>query len=138
MEKFSFRDLTQVYALLVCLVMILVILISLALALDNIASYTVPEIKAWNTLKDFESNEFYRRSLISYAAGNEKRQQQIDAFSDEELTTKRLADKTQTIQAKKAEGISGLISSLQWLFLSAAFFYAHWRLATRRARALTT
>lgn len=134
MQKLIFKNLAQIYALLVCFILIFFILISAIISTGNIVNFLMPELEMRETLIAFTSPKNYRLYLQSKAENNPEYLKIIDSLSATELDEKRTYEKEALFQSTTTRIKSSLITSLQWLIISGIFFAAHWHLYRRFGR----
>ena len=59
MSIISFKNLQQIYALLICFVLVFIILLSSIMLIDNLVKIKFPELKITKPLSNFDSDENY-------------------------------------------------------------------------------
>ncbi len=120
-----FKNLTQVYCLIVCLVSSVVMMITIGVMLGSGTDFVFTEYKYISQLSKFSSDEKY----VEYkkqASSNDKEQRQI--LKPELIKDKRIADREDYINEVKGNAISSMISCATWLITGLFFFIIHWRM----------
>jgi len=120
-----FKNLTQLYCLIVCLISAITIMITLGVTFNSVTEAALTEYKFASSLNKFSSNDKYIEHKIQYSPDNKE---MWNTLSDEEITTKRTIEKEDFIKERKSEALSSIISCITWLFVAALFFIIHWRL----------
>ena len=120
-----FKNLTQLYCLIVCLVATIILMITLAVAFNSVTEITLTEYKFASALDKFSSNDKYIESKTQY---NSDKKTEWDSLNSEEITVKRTSEKEGYIESRKREAFSTIISCMTWLFVAALFFIVHWRM----------
>ena len=85
-----FKNLVQLYSLVVCLIASIVMMITIGIMLGNATDILLPEYKYMNQLDKFTSNEKYIDSQKRSDSSNKESWQIIDPNS---LVEKRLAER---------------------------------------------
>lgn len=119
MSIISFKNLQQIYALLICFVLVFIILLSSIMLIDNLVKIKFPELKITKPLSNFDSDEnylFYLQSESVHGKGEIYHHTSLN-----QLMTKRLYEKKILLEEMTRSGLSGLVSNLQWLFMSIIF-----------------
>ena len=142
-----FKNLLQVYALLVCLINTVFLLIMTCWGLNSITDLAMPEYKNYSRMlryvsdenykdyfQDNYSNQNYYDSNDSRRIHNETRLKEFQQLTPEKLTERRINDRNNFLENNRRNAIEGLIRSLQWLLVSLFFFAIHWRLYRRAAK----
>ena len=120
-----FKNLVQLYSLVVCLIASIVMMIAIGIMLGNITDILLPEYKYMNQLDKFTSNEKYIDYQKQSDPINKERLQIIDSDS---VAEKRLAEREDYINRIKGDAISTLINCTTWLITGLFFFVIHWRI----------
>jgi hypothetical protein len=134
MQKLQIKNLSQIYAVLVCLVLIFAILLSTVFAVSNITGLLLPELEVWEPKIAFESPNNFRLYLLKKAENNAEQITSINAMSVAELDERRLYEKRTLLASAQRKNFSGLLTALQWLVVSGIFFVVHWWLYRRFSR----
>lgn len=120
-----FKNLIQLYCLIVCLISAITIMITLGITFNSITDVTLTEYKFVSSLNKFSSNDKYIEYKIQYSPDNKE---MWNTLSTEEIETKRAVEKVDFFKEKKSEALSTIISCITWLFVATLFFIVHWRL----------
>ena len=120
-----FKNLTQLYCLIVCLVATITLMITLGVAFNSVTEITLTEYKFASALDKFSSNDKYIESKTQY---NSDKKTEWDSLNSEEIKVKRTSEKEGYIESRKREAFSTIISCMTWLFVAALFFIVHWRM----------
>ena len=115
-----FKNLLQLYALVMCLISSIMIMITFGVMFNNVTELTLTEYKHQAHLNNFTTNEKY----INYKT-------KLGPLDEKELQRKRLLEKDSYIENQKSNAISSLISGATWLFTGFIFFIIHWCLYRR-------
>lgn len=107
-----FKNLVQLYSLVVCLIASIVMMITIGIMLGNATDILLPEYKYMNQLDKFTSNEKYIDSQKRSDPSNKESWQIIDPNS---LVEKRLAERESYINRIKGDAISTVINCITWL-----------------------
>ncbi|AIL13559.1 hypothetical protein IM40_08805 [Candidatus Paracaedimonas acanthamoebae] len=120
----SFKNLQQVYALFICLICMIVLLISSGNFLDELTRLTLPAYRNAAHLIHFQSNEAYLKHLSS----NPTERAEAKLLSAEELKEKRIEARQYFLDVERFKAIESLIKTIQWALVAFVFFLIHWRL----------
>ncbi len=118
-----FKNLLQLYSLLVCLIASIVMMVSVGLAFNETTTIWLVEYKNKVSLNNYSTNEKY----ISYNKQYNGKKD-LDKLTSEELVAKRVAERSDYIQDKKDGSVSSLINIFTWLLTGLLFFAIHWRI----------
>lgn len=120
-----FKNLVQLYSLVVCLIASIVMMITIGIMLGNATDILLPEYKYMNQLDKFTSNEKYIDSQKQSDHSSKEKWQIIDPNS---LAEKRLAERESYINRIKGDAISTVINCITWFITGLFFFVIHWRM----------
>ena len=120
----SFKNLQQLYALFICLISMIVLLISSGNFLDELTRLTLPTYRNAVQLIDFHSNEAYLKRLSL----NKTELSEAKLLPAEKLKEKRLEARQYFLDVERYRAIENLIKTIQWAFVALVFFLIHWRL----------
>ena len=120
-----FKNLTQVYCLIICLVASIVMMVTTGVMLISTTNIIFTEYKYKNQLNRFVSNEKY---LDHHNQTNPNSQEKWQSFSDKLIEEKRIAARGEYIEEVKADSISSVINCITWLITVLIFFIIHWRM----------
>lgn len=145
------KNILQIYALLVCLITIVILIISFSISLNSVTNLLIPEYKYYSSLRPYDSNEAYiedyERSIgftpsslhqLSSSALDESERQYwkdkmqkvmaLQQLPPAQLDAKRLAAREQYLEDKKIQNITSLIETFQWIVIAMIFFFIHWKI----------
>ena len=135
------KNVTQIYALLVCLIATIVSLFSLCFAVSTITHLALPTYSYYSELSKYESNDAYLRSYTE--RGAEEYQKEMAATVADlrsqppaQLEARRLHDRQIFLEEKRISNIMGIIGSLQWIGIAAVFLYIHYCIYRRASTAV--
>lgn len=120
-----FKNLTQVYCLIVCLVASIVMMVTIGIMLGSGTDIVLTEYKYISQLSKFSSDEKYLDYRRQLSSEEKERQQKVNP---ELIKGKRIAARADYINEVKGNAISSLISCLTWLVTALFFFVIHWRM----------
>lgn len=120
-----FKNLVQLYSLVVCLIASIVMMITIGIILGNATDILLPEYKYMNELDKFTSNEKYIDSQTQSDPSSKERLQIIDSDS---VAEKRLKEREDYINRIKGYAISTIINYITWLITGLVFFVIHWKI----------
>lgn len=124
----SFKNLQQVYALLICLVSMVVLLVSMGNLLDDATRLLFSSYRQGSELLKFQSNEAYLRY---YNFENNEEKQEVKKLTPEKLTERRPSDQQHFLKADHFRALESLIKTIQWILVAFIFFCIHWKLYKR-------
>lgn len=150
-DKTMIKNILQLYALLVCLITVVILIVSFSMSLNLVTSLVIPEYKYYSSLRSYDSNEAYiedyehsigftsssLHELPSSSLDDSERQywkdkmQKVIALQQlppNQLDEKRLAARRQYLENKKVQDITSLIYTLQWVLIAMIFFFIHWKI----------
>ncbi len=130
-----FKNLTQVYCLIVCLVASVVMMITTGVMLGSGTELVFTEYKYMSQLNKFSSDRKYIEYKMNQASSNHydekissKDKEQWQTLKPELIKEKRIADREDYINEVKGNAISSIISCVTWLITGLFFFIIHWRM----------
>ena len=132
MNQTFFKSLSQIYALSVCFITTIILLISLVCCIDNIIKINFPEHKVYHSLKTFESDKAYLYHLQHQAFYDKDRFTVFQNMPADELRERRIYEKNKEIDSVVKAGYGGLITTLEWMIASFIFFTGHWILYRKK------
>jgi predicted PurR-regulated permease PerM len=125
-----FKNLTQVYCLIICLIASVVMIITIGIMLGSTTNLVFTEYKYISELNKFSSDEKYieykKRSFADI-------KEQWQAPKAELIQEKRITEREDYIKEIKGNAISTVISCATWLITSLFFFIIHWKMYKRSA-----
>jgi hypothetical protein len=119
----EYKKFIQIYALLVCFVAAIILLVSSVMCLDAITSMFLTKYKYYDHWVKCQSIENNTRSTQSSTKSSE-----IQPLSAEELKEKKQTAEQQFMATKKRKAVEQLIVCLQWLTIAGMFFLIHWKI----------
>lgn len=125
---FSFKNLQQVYALLICLVSTIVLLVCVGNFLDDGTRLLFPSYREGSEFLKFQSNETYLR-YYNFESSEEK--QEVKKLASEKLTERRLQDQQHFLKVNHLRALESLIKTILWILVAFIFFCIHWKLYKR-------
>lgn len=115
-----FRSLSQIYALSVCFVSSLIIMICIGWMLNSLSHIYLYNYTNGNELIHYANDNSY----LKY----QKILHTNEALNEEIIIKNRISDLEMAIYAIKIGAISTLINSIIWLCTGLLFFIIHWKL----------
>lgn len=128
-----FKNLFQLYTLVSCFIASIIVLVASIFFLSATVDFMFPQYTFYSAAVRYETNErylFYKKESNRYEDEN-KAKNEFEKLSPSELTEKRLQERAEFFITKKSKAIENIIHSLEWIFVSACFFYLNWRLYKR-------
>ncbi len=145
------KNILQIYALLVCLITVVILIVSFSISLNSVTNLLIPQYKYYSSLRIYDSNEAYIENyehsigftsssfqqLSSSSLDDSERQywkdkmQKVLALQQlppAQLDEKRLAARGQYLENKKVQDITSLIETFQWVLIALIFFFIHWKI----------
>lgn len=117
-----FKNLLQLYSMIICLVASLTLMFALVQVMQNIASLVLPEYKYNHDIAKFNSVENFINSK------NPQEAEKIRLLSKIEIDKKISLEKTNYMQKVEKDTIFNLISNTTWVITGLIFFIIHWLL----------
>lgn len=144
------KNILQLYALLICAISTIILIIFFGLAFNSVTNLIIPEYKNYSLMSPYESNEVYikfrEKELQQYFAPyeahlHEKRYREVKneitalkQLLPQELEQKRMSAKKDFLSTEKRKNIQDFIVYFQWVVVAAVFYYIHWRLYKKATR----
>ena len=129
------KTILEIYALSVCFVAIVCLVIATGIALYSIVQLAAPQFTMSGTsYNQYQSNDAYWASCgpgIRYCTSGEKNRERP---AESGLTKQREAGFVTALATERRDGAQGLVKSAIFIFVAAVVFFLHWDLA-KRARA---
>lgn len=130
------KNLLHIYTLLICFVTVIILIITSSLFLNTTTDLLIPEYKNYSILRHYRSNEDYIQYYedLGYENLDKNKNERVELLkklSPVQLDEKRERERSQYLEDQKVSNIMSLISLLQWMLISAIFFFIHWRLYQR-------
>ncbi|WCR56300.1 hypothetical protein [Rickettsia asembonensis] len=114
----------QIYSMVVCFVITIVLLITLSITFNAFITLFLPEYTNKEELIKYSTNEQYLK-LKSY---DKDLYEQLKGLPPNELEEKRISYKNEYIEVTKARAVSTIINCLIWIIVSLIFFIVHWKI----------
>lgn len=128
----NIKNLFQVYTLLICLISTVILLICAGVFLSSITNIIIPQYTNYSHMIRFQSNESYLRHIDDMGAyGDLKVAEKLKDLSPDQLTQKRMDEKTTFLENTRGSSLSTIISCMEWALVAFVFFLIHWRLYKR-------
>lgn len=133
----TIKNLPQLYALFVCSVTMLFLLLGTCICLNHVVDLAIPNYMYHRNLVKYESNYDYLKSVTDdlssavYVNESESLKAKFSALnrlSSDQLTAERIHRRTQYLENTRVNDLSSLISASAWTTIVLAFFLFHWRL----------
>lgn len=124
------KNILQLYALLVCFITVIILIITCSLSLNYITDLLIPEYKYYSALRHYDSNEDFIEYYERYEQTGKQETQKIISLKQltpSQLDEKRLNERRQYLEGQKVETIASLILTFQWIFIAMIFFFIHWK-----------
>ena len=120
-----FKNILQLYSLIICIICTIIILIISANSLDRITDIVIPQYKFIPNTK-YNDNTTYKE----YYHSNTKN------LTDIEIEKRRLAEQKHEFSNFKAHSIRSLINLLCWFIPAFITLIIHWRLYKKLNRSV--
>ena len=129
-----FKNLLQLYALVVCLINSVVLLCLTGWTLNSVMELVIPQYKHYSTMIRYSSDEHFVRHYESAYSYDDDKLKEFQKLTPEKITKNRIAEKANFLDTTRGNAIEELIKALQWLLVSAFFFLTHWNLYKRSTK----
>ena len=120
-----FKNLTQVYCLIVCLIASVVMMITIGVVLVSGTDFALTEYKYMSQLSKFTSNEKYTDYQKQIDSSDKEKWQTL---SPDLIKEKRIAAREDYINEVKGNAISSIINCATWIITGLFFFIVHWKM----------
>lgn len=124
----TFKNIFQIYTLLVCFISIIILIFSIALSLNKLTELIIPQYTYYSSLRHYDSNATYIRHYEKMWGESSQNFIALEQLSPPQLDEKRAQEKKEFLEDKKSYAFETLIYPLQWAFVAFIFFFIHWRL----------
>lgn len=124
------KNLLHLYALLVCFITIIILMITFALSLNFVTDLLIPNYKYSSALRHYKSNEDYIQHYKEME-GQKEKAIALTHLSLSQLDQKRQSDQREYLEDRKMETIASLIITFQWILVALIFFFIHWKIYQR-------
>ncbi|MCK9555158.1 hypothetical protein M0R36_05025 [bacterium] len=115
------KTVLEIYALLVCLISILFIIVNLHEVLFGAVKLINPEMAV---------SEYEQKQYMSNKGYTEKwNEKKLKSYTEEQITDMRKGDYNSLLGVKRNTEKTKLVRSALYLIIASAFFAWHWRLA---------
>lgn len=125
------KNILQIYALLICLITIIILISNISFVLNSLTSLAIPELKYASALYEYDSNETYLKYKENILPPQEPTLTLLKSLSPAQLDSRRTFEKEKFLADKKAATVVDLIMEIQWIVVAGLFFFIHWRLYKR-------
>jgi hypothetical protein len=125
------KNILHIYALLICLITTIILIINFSLVLNSLTSLAIPDLKYASTLREYDSNETYIKYKEDRWSPQDPKLVLLKSLSPAQLDSRRAFEREKFLVDKKAVTISDLIMEVQWIMVAGLFFFIHWRLYKR-------
>ncbi|MCC8483154.1 MAG: hypothetical protein LN561_01055 [Rickettsia endosymbiont of Labidopullus appendiculatus] len=123
-----FKNLLQLYSMIICLFASLTLMFTLVQVMQDIASLVLPEYKYNHDIAKFNSVENFINSK------NPEEAEKIKLLSKIEIDKKINLEKTNYMQKIEKETVFNLINKAIWVITSSIFFIIHWFLYKKSSK----
>jgi len=122
------KSILEIYALAVCFLGIISIVVSLGIGIYNIVEIIYPEfaVDQWQYEQHSSNDKFWQNHPKRYPP--ELNGKALQKPSEEELTKMRTESYDLVIKNQQRNSIQSLVQSLIFLIISSIFFVLHWKL----------
>ena len=120
-----FKNLTQIYCVIVCLIASIVMMITIGIMLNSGTDFVFTEYKYMSELNKFSSDEKYIDHKKQISSSDKEEQKTLKTVLIKE---KRIADREDYIKVAKGNDLSSIISCISWLVTGLFFFIIHWKM----------
>lgn len=124
------KSILQIYALLCCLLAVIIFMFTITSALDNFTDISFTEAKLGANLIPYGSNE----KFLTFKADNREQYSKLAKLSQEALTEYRQQARLDLIRSKQLDAKASLFSTITWLVIGIIIFISHWKLYKRTAQ----
>jgi len=122
------KNILQVYALLVCLITVVILIISVSLSLNLVTNLLIPEYKYSYSLRQYDSNDDYIEHYKDMGTTQTQKVISLQQLTPNQLDEQRLQARARYLENQKASNIGGLIEDFQWILVAMIFFFIHWKI----------
>jgi len=123
------KTILEIYALSVCFVAIVCLVIAIGIALYCVVQLTIPQFTISGTsYNQYLTNDAYWASCapgMRHCASEEKNRVRLP---EPELTAQREAGFVNAIASERRDGAQGLVKSALFILVSLVVFFLHWHL----------
>lgn len=117
-----FKNLLQLYSLLICMISVVLMIVVLGLLSFSVGDLVLFQYKYSYELNKFNSNEKY----IQHKKQNNKSQVNWSKLSEQEVTNLRLSEKEDYQDQKQSYALYNILDKAGWLIVGFIFFIIHW------------
>ncbi len=122
------KNILQVYALLVCLITVIILIVTLSISLNTITNLLIPEYKYNYNLRQYDSNDDYIQHYKEMGTNHAQTVISLQQLPPSQLAEKRTNERARYLKNQRASNIGSLIESFQWILVAMIFFFIHWKL----------
>lgn len=119
-----FRNLVQLYSMLICFISSFVMLIVFAISINAMSDLLLTEFKHAKYLHPYESNYTFKNHFTA-------RRDELSKLDPKKLEDRRIIESDNYIKDKKNQARYDLINNMGWIISSLLFFTLHWFLYKR-------
>jgi hypothetical protein len=137
-----FKNLLQVYALFICAVSSIILLVVLGISLNSITNLLIPDYKNYSAIGRYESDEayikFHEEGGGNFGLNKDELQKEVGLLKQlppQELAQKRADAKKDFLENSRRGSIQSLIELFPWIVLVLFFFFVHWRIYKKASAA---
>jgi cytoskeletal protein RodZ len=118
------KSLIEIYALVICFIMVLVFFVNVNIVFVNYVEYHNPTLAVSNyyDIEKYSSNDEYTRSW---------NKDKLAKYTGAEITAEREAARERVLNIEKLKAEKKILQSAIMLFVAAVFFVIHWILAAK-------
>jgi hypothetical protein len=125
------KNILQAYALLICTITTVIMIISLSMMLLSMLEAIVPEYISHSKLIKYDSNERFKSHYSSLNPEYSSNYGKLKDKSDKEIEQMRINEREYEISSIKSDGLENIMKAALWLFVSFLFFFVHWRMNSK-------
>jgi hypothetical protein len=114
------KNIIKIYALSICFVTTVIMIISLFIILSSTLEMFMPEYVKYSDLSKYNSNDEFK---FSYS-----HRDKLKNKSNQEIEQMRIQERAYELNKIKSQGLERLIGAILWLCVSVPFFLIHWRI----------
>ena len=132
------KNLLQLYALFICAISVIILLILSGVSLNSITNLLIPEYKNYSSMIRYESNEAYiqfrEERADNYGLNKDELKNEVALLKQlppQDLANKRMDAKRDFLENNKRTSIQDLINYFLWIVVTLSFFAIHWKIYKR-------
>jgi hypothetical protein len=124
-----FENLRQLYAMAVCFVAIMIIMIMSGLIINSLTEVVFTEYKHLERISNFESNENYR--TYKKLTNTPEEIAKLDKMPEQAIRDMRQKERINYINSMKNSAKESIFDRAGWIIISLFFLVIHWKIYTR-------